>query len=374
MLELFSEKLKDTTQESTFDVLYSLFKDGWFQKDDIIDPFLDRRRYHMRTVWIFDLDNDLVRFHKANHYTRVALDLFRQQDVTAQDFLPYTPPAAATQGSLSKFKLHRRLMRRNGVCADSLERYRAFVGRLLSDFAYQWRHVLCGRYNNTTFRKLACGIVKILTLDFKVKEVTTQRRGIGGYLIWLNSLPEWEPFNENIVRAGGVSIVLSQYPRYAISMIRNDFRDYLRGKEKLDPSYCLKGSRTYLVLSVREVALFRIDTEQERCTTSERLFDGTLPLSDTALNLLLAAAQVRAPETPLHQLPVELQDNVLQNMSAGPVEKARAGCVLGLGSPFTWRSEGRVIERVEGRTHRTPWTPVESHVHFGESISGLVYK
>ncbi|KAG9251188.1 uncharacterized protein F5Z01DRAFT_298812 [Emericellopsis atlantica] len=357
MLKLFSEQLKDTTQESTFDVLYPLFKDDWLQKDDIIDPFLDRRRYHMRTVWIFDLDNDLVRFHKANHYTWVALDLFRQQDVTTQDFIPYTPPTPATQGSLSKLKLHRRLMRRNGICAESLARRGALVGRLLFDFAYQWRHVLCGRYNNSTF-----------------KEVCTPRPGIGGYLIWLNSLPEWEPFNESIVRVGGVSIVFAQHPCHAITMIRNDFRDYVRWETKLDPSYCLRGSRTYLVLSVREVALFRIDSEQERCTTTERLLDGTLPLSDTALNLLLEATQVKVPVTPLHQLPVELQDNVLQNMSAGPVERARAGCVLGLGSPFTWRSEGRDIQRVEGRTNRTPWPPVESHIHFGESIPGLVYK
>lgn len=93
---------------------------------------------------------------------------------------------------------------------------------MLADFAFQWS-VLCGRYNNSTFRKLACAIIRIITLDFNVEEVTTSRLGTGGFLVWLHSLPEWQPFSEDIVRVGGVSIVISQHPRHAITLIRNNF-------------------------------------------------------------------------------------------------------------------------------------------------------
>ncbi|KAI1336540.1 hypothetical protein F5Y15DRAFT_394112 [Xylariaceae sp. FL0016] len=262
-------------------------------------------------------------------------------------------------------------MRRNGI---DIERQKAFTCRLLADFAFQWRHILGGRYNQSTFQKLATAIIRIVTLDFNVQEATTPRQGNGGYHIWLHSLPEWESFSGHIVRVGGVSIVLSQHPRHAVTLIRNDYQEYIISKAEHRSSEASTASRTYFIVSIREVMFYRIDSESERCTSPERLFDGTLPPSNAAMEQLLEAVQNSGPMTTLNKLPVEVQDGILDYVSVGPIQRAVVGCLLNIGSPFTWRCAGRDIEREESHRSRTPWTPVESRVYFSRSFSGIVYK
>lgn len=120
--------------------------------------------------------------------------------------------------------------------------------------------------------------------------------------------------------------------------------------------------------------MYRINSELERYTEPKCLFNGIHPPSDEAIELLLQATQTSAPTTPLRKLPVELQDAILDEVSAGPIESARVGCLLDAGSAFTWRCGNRNIEREEGRRSRTPWTPVESHICFDGHPSGIAYK
>lgn len=133
-------------------------------------------------------------------------------------------------------------------------------------------------------------------------------------------------------------------------------------------------SLTYLILSVREIILYQINAYTERYTKPERLFDGIHPPSDKTIKLLLEATQTKASMTPIHRLPVELQHMILNKVSAGPIESARVGCILDAGSVFTWKCGDRSIEREEGHRNRMPWTPVESHIWFGNYSSGVAYK
>lgn len=337
----------------------------WHQQDDIISPFLGTRPAHVETLWIFDLDNDVLRYHKYNHFTRAALSLLREGPVAVSDFEPYTPRAGPMQSFPSLPWLLRRTMRRNGIRPECLSRRKAFIGRMLTDFAFQWRHLLCGEYNNSTFRKLASAIIRIITLDFNVDEVTTLSEQSDGPLVCIHSLPEWKSFNEDIVRAGGVSFVICRHPRHAIALMREDRRRSPVRHEDF---------RTYAVLSVRDFVIYRMDGDNERHTPAERFLDGSLPPSNAAIDQLLEATQIDGPKIALHKLPIELQDNILDNVSEGPIERAKVSCILDMGTPFTWKCGGRSIEREEGRTGRTPFSPVESHICFGKSISGLAYK
>lgn len=120
--------------------------------------------------------------------------------------------------------------------------------------------------------------------------------------------------------------------------------------------------------------VYRVTGNAERFTRPERLFDGINPPSDEAIKLLLEATQTSFPTTPIHHLPVELQNAVLDNLSADPIESARAGCFLNVGPVFAWKCGGRDIERQEERTLPTPETPAESHIRFGNSFTGIAYK
>ena len=360
--------------ESTFDTLYSQVATKWHQQDDIAHFFHDFRCVTVRTVWTFDLDGDILRFDKKGQNLCVPLNLVRQRSITISDFEPYEPPSLPKQTLQSVISRPYLKMRRKGLDLQSLERRQAFVCRVLTDFTFQWRHVLGSRYNNSTFRRLACAIVRITTLDFTVVEVTEPRHGIGGFLVWIHNLPEWEPFSGDIVRVGGTSIVICQHIPHAVSLIRQDFAKQSLSSQKDGSSGTSEKGLTYLILSVREIVLYRIDSQDERYTKSERLFDGIHPPSDEAIKLLLEATQTITPTAPICKLPIELQDMILDKVSAGPIESAKVGCMLNIGSVFTWKSGDRDIEREEGRRFRTSCTPVESHIWFGNHSSGIAYK
>ncbi|EOA86443.1 hypothetical protein ACJQWK_06207 [Exserohilum turcicum] len=369
MLQLYSNRLVGVARESTFDVLYAQVARDWHQQDDLVTPFNDRRWTHVRAVWTFDLDSDFLRLNQKDRDFCVPLNLVRQRAMTISDFEPYTlPPTLAKHALQSVYSAPCWKMRRN-IDLRQLQRRKAFVSRILADFAFQWRHVLCGRYNNSTFRRLANAIVRIVTLDFTVQEATLSRQGKGGFLVWIDNLPEWDFASGHIVRVGGTSIVICQHAPHAVTLVRKDF-----GKQIMSNPGSKEQTSTYLILSVRELILYRINSEFEKYTEPKRLFDGTNPPSDEAIELLLQATHTSAPTTPLHKLPIELQDAILDKVSAGPIESARVGCLLDAGTNFTWRCGNRDIQREEGRRSRTPWSHVESYILFGGCPSGIAHK
>jgi hypothetical protein len=240
---------------------------------------------------------------------------------------------------------------------------------MLSDFAFQWRHIFNGDYNNLTFRRFAYAIIKIVALDFNVKEITRSRPGLGGFLVWVHNLPGWDLPSSHIFKFGATSIVICQHGLHAISLIRKDF-----AKQAQLISNPTKETFTYLILSVREVVLYRINSEYERYTGPYRLFDGQHPPSDEAIELLLQSVQQSFKLPILRKMPIELQDSILDEVSAGPIERARIGCLLDAGSKFGWLCGTHIIEREEGRRSRTHQSPVESHVQFDGNDSGVAYR
>ncbi|KAF2494566.1 hypothetical protein BU16DRAFT_582471 [Lophium mytilinum] len=376
MLQMYSSKLLGPARdiESTFDTLYSRVARNWQQRDDVLTPFNDRRWSHVRSVWSFDLDSDILRLDKKDRNLWVPLNLIRQRYITISDFEPYEPPPTIAKHALQSMAVYPTpcwRIKRKEIDLQRIERHKAFISKILADFAFQWRHVLNGRYNNSTFRKFAYAIISIVTLDFTVEEVTLSRQGLGGFLVWIDRLPEWDFASRYIVRVGETSIVICQHAPHAVALIGEDFRKrILSTPDSEDRSF------TYLILSVRELILYRMNNQRPKYTEPMRLFDGTHPPPDEAIELLLQATQTStsALGAPLRKLPVELQDAILDNVSAGPIESARVGCLLDAGSSFSWKCGKRNIEREEGHRHRTPWTPVESHICFGGYRSGIAYK
>lgn len=210
-----------------------------------------------------------------------------------------------------------------------LQRLKAFLSRILADFTVQWRHVLCGSYNNLTCRKLAYAIVQIVTLDFSITEASLPHPDIDGFLVWVDSYPEWPLTADHIVRVGGISIAVCQHTPHAIALIRQDFTKRVESTPGL-----ANKSLTYLILSVREFSVYKLHPNMQRITEPMRLFDGINPPSDEAIEILLHATQTTRSMAPLHKLPLEVQDMILDEISTGSIEKARMGCLLNARSAF----------------------------------------
>ncbi|KAI0157207.1 hypothetical protein GGR57DRAFT_461240 [Xylariaceae sp. FL1272] len=364
VLQQYSRGLLGKPIDSTFDTVYCRVDRRWHLQDDIVDPFHDRRGAHIQTVWIFDLDNDILRLDKKNYRLQLPLYVLRSRAATIADFHSYAPPWLAEPRS-QPFLLPPYWKLRCGVLdLDRIERRRPLFGRILADFAFEWRHMLCSRYNDSTFRKFASAIIKIATLDFNVVEVDVTRQDPRDFLVLINNLPEWDPFKERIIPLSGISVVLSRNMPHAITMLKNDWAKR--------PSRWAPDSRYYLILTVREVILCRINRDSAIYTKPERLFNGYDPPSEEAMQMLLEATYVSFSKTAIHLLPVELQDHILDNVSAWPVERARVSCILGIGSIFRWRWKNRDIKSAELFRYSSPLP--ESHICFGNQLSGVAYR
>jgi hypothetical protein len=79
-----------------------------------------------------------------------------------------------------------------------LERPKAFLRSLLNDFAFQWRHAAYGPYNDHTFHRLAYAIIRIVNLDYTIKDLDIPRRAPGSALVRLQDLPQWDRWSGDI--------------------------------------------------------------------------------------------------------------------------------------------------------------------------------
>jgi hypothetical protein len=327
----------------------------------------DRRHFLVQTVWTFDIDCNILRIDRDGYHTQVPLATARRKLITMDDFEPCQPFVRPdTMSFLIGSHQYSRLVR-GGLNYSRMRRRRSLVSALLNDFALQWRHILTSPYNNSTFRRLAIGIIRLITLDFTTREINYPRKGSRS-LVRISDILRWQIWYENIVCVVSVSIVMCQHLAHASSLIRSDYfqlkREFTEGTAP--PSI-------YLILSLQEICLCRISHDNKQYTQPLGLLNNTLQFSSCAIELLPQATQ-QTPQPFLYCLPIEIHDMVLNYVSVGPTERAKIGCTPNIGTIFDWKEIGRDIMRKIDYTDRRDGTPVESHIWFGTWHSGLMYK
>lgn len=323
-------------------------------------------------MWIIDLDNDILQLRKRKQDRRIPLSMLREGCVFVSRMelfdLPPLPKYALIRGTMTPTWEPQ---------SKATMRQTAFIRRILEDFSHQWRHILRSRYNDSTFRRLACAILRLVSLDFRVEEAISSRVGMPGPLVRLNDVPVWESFRDQVIRFDHVTIVLCQHLNYATIAIRRDLGGRQMRQNQRRRSKKISDSVTYIALSVRDVFLCRASLNVKHApmyTQPERLLNGIEPPSKRALEFLLMAAPPTYLVSPVHNLPVEIQDMILREVSVDPIEAARIGCLFALGSAFRWENDGRLMTRQEVLNTETAGCPVESHIWFGGCGSGLAYK
>ncbi|RFU25249.1 hypothetical protein B7463_g11087, partial [Scytalidium lignicola] len=369
-LSLFSRVTNGIFEGFLFDALKSKLRLKWKQTYDTVYPFGDFRECFYETLWVFNLVDDILFFYKKDSSKRLPLFALRQRLITLEDFelcdLP-NPPETDIQKAFPapywKPALNVPAVRT------------AFVHRLLQDLNFQWRSVLRNRYNQLTFRKLARAVLRIAVLDFNVVEYSSWIHRQGGALVGTTDLPEWEPINSKVIPVGNLRVIATQDPQECIALIRKELnvQQTATSHESCNLANRLL-DQTYLIMSLRHIGLYRYTGTNLEWTEPEPFLNGRDPVSDRAVDLLLSAIPAIDPKTALHKLPIEIQDRILGYISSGPVEPAKIGCLLGLGSPFAWRDGRMLIESERVLRNRTDRSPVESQIWFGDYMSGISYK
>lgn len=339
-------------------------------------PFGDERQRFI-SICTIDFDQDLIAFSDESGHIQLPLARLREPDSEPPqrsefrsfeiaspptlDLLAFSPPYQ----KLTTFIPQRRL---------------AFASRILTDFAHQWRHILRSSYADSTFRRLAKAVISIATNSFHTQELST-RMQVDYYdrRPQVLKLPTWAPYESQSFTVGRTKVILNQDLRTALEIVKKKVEEI--GKP-LNTSNCTE-QRTYLLLSMRHILVCHVDAAGNFSHTAPKAFmDGITPPSISAIELFLQVLLPSRlpPHTPVHNLPLEIQDRILYHVSAGPIEAARLGCILGIGSPFTWRRavdwprHGGPIEMKSNPTHRNEYSPVESRIYFEGVFSEICYQ
>jgi hypothetical protein len=365
------------SSDATYDALLSEIPFKWNDDEyyDTVNPFGDLRQIDYDALWTFDIANDVLRYTNCSRCSHISLSLLRRGGVSLADMEalggPVPDPLTPTFDPATQYWEPQ---------VEKDDRTRAFTNRVLLDFNHQWRHILRNRYNSTTLRVLARAIIRLATLDFEVREETGGRHGQRGSYVWITKLPPWEPFAENIVPVGNVNVVVCQSLDEGLAMAQEHFSSHeKKTTERATAILSMQNELHYMVLSIKHIMLCHAsDSTKLKHTAPEALFNGnhgTGHPSELALDYLLwaTASARRVIRTPLQSLPVEVQDMILEHVSAGTVAAAKVGCSLGLGSPFLWKDGPLSLTLEETWTFRMPGMPVESQIWFGEQRSGIVY-
>ncbi|KID98571.1 hypothetical protein MAJ_05499, partial [Metarhizium majus ARSEF 297] len=340
-LELFSRIL--VGQEKCSSKLSAALEQGlslnWADVYDFVDPFGDPRG--------------------------ASLKLARERLLTLKDFEVLSSPRQTflEQQSLPGPHWEPKL--------GTLSRVRAFIGQVLRDFAFAWRHVLRRPMNTTTFMKLAYATIWILRMDFTILErIGFEYVDCGGPYVQLTDLPSWDTPEATLVQAGSSWFALSRDGREGLEMVQRHVNSILSLRNSTTTVM------TYAILTLRQVILCKADGNGLVWTRSETLF-GDIPASDTAIDMVLWAANTTSTEpqpSSINGLPIEIQDRILYYATASSVASAKLGCELGLGSAFSWDDRGEKIGIEETKRHRSESSPVESQIAFNGVMSGLSYK
>lgn len=344
-------------EDDRFNALHKGIAEKWVLRDETVKLFGDKRK-NLRFVCSFDLDQDILYYSDETcGYGHIQIPLSRFRDskhgpVQASEFTPFE---LSSPSPLNLTEFSPPFKEPSTPISD---RRLQFASRILSDFAHQWRHVLRSCYVDPTFRRFARAIVSIATYTFQVDEVSiSQHISFRSSYVTIVDVPVWEPYEHHILRIGGTTVVLDQDLQSALNIAREDAK-VLRGTGSKEPTAAQ--ANTYLLLSVRHMMACHVDS--------------TGNFSYTAPTTLLP------PRTPVHHLPLEIQDRILEQVSEGPIEAARLGCLLELGSPFTWMRfrdpprRGGAVELFISPSHRYENSPVESKICFGDDFSGLSYR
>ncbi|KAL2068574.1 hypothetical protein VTL71DRAFT_14911 [Oculimacula yallundae] len=368
--------LQGKSKASTFDALYTGIAETWLLRDDVVQPFGDRRQ-NVRFICTFNLDQDLLCYSDESGHIKVSLDRLRKPDYEPLQRFEFTPFKIAPPPPLDFAEFpppHKKpLTPIPKRCLD-------FAPRILSDFAHQWRHILRSSYAEPTFRRLAKAVVSIATYDFRVDEVSTRQHIYfrSSYVTVLD-VPSWPPYKCHLFSVGDTTIILDQDLQNALKIAKDKAKENNRA---INPSNCIE-KRTYLLLSVRHMLVCHVDSSGAfSCSAPITLMDGLTPPSPSAIHLLLQALSPSRPlaRTLVHDVPLEIQDRILKYVSEGSFEAARVGCILGVGSPYTWMRatdwprRGGPVELFISPSHRMEDAPVESKICFGDEFSGVSYR
>jgi hypothetical protein len=336
---------------------------------DVILPFGDEREWICRAIWIFDIEKNLI-IHHDNSYRSVAvLSEFFSGALHSMDQFEVVGPTVPVYEPISLLEA----TWDPELIVD--ERIQPVAHRLMTDFAYEWRHILRHNYNHHMLKKLARAVVSLANIQFTF---TTTIQSTFTYenftIVAPGEAPKWQGYAASIVPYGDGYLFLESDIIKGLEQVRNHHR------LNPPPSSLVVHKVNYIIFSVRHIMLCTTDQKEQLFYTQPIEFlNGLNPPTSFALDTLLHGLSSLSPTKPvytsLNTLPIEIQDMVLNHIWI-PIERATIGCLIGIGSPFNWRDHGEEIELID-KIHplaRKKGMPDRTSLFLDQEKLGLGYR
>ncbi|EXL68447.1 hypothetical protein FOPG_15491 [Fusarium oxysporum f. sp. conglutinans race 2 54008] len=195
---------------------------------DLVNPFGDTRGRSFNSVWTFDLDKDVLFLTKHDKLCSAPLSLARDRLLTLDDFELVRSPTEEIVEEITVSAPYWDLQ------LDVDQRKKAFLGRILRDFAY--------------------AVIWIISMDFGIVERTGFEHvgGGGGRYVGAADLPRWDAPNKTIVQVGSCWFVLARNIRKGLAMIREHMGSLAAIAETTT------GTASYAILTLRQIVCCKV--------------------------------------------------------------------------------------------------------------------
>ncbi|EXK83287.1 hypothetical protein FOQG_12467 [Fusarium oxysporum f. sp. raphani 54005] len=200
----------------------------WEDVYDQVNPFGDTRGRSFNSVWTFDLDKDVLFLTKHDKLCSAPLSLARDRLLTLDDFELVRSPTEEIVEEITVSAPYWDLQ------LDVDQRKKAFLGRILRDFAY--------------------AVIWIISMDFGIVERTGFEHvgGGGGRYVGAADLPRWDAPNKTIVQVGSCWFVLARNIRKGLAMIREHMGSLAAIAETTT------GTASYAILTLRQIVCCKV--------------------------------------------------------------------------------------------------------------------
>ncbi|CAO2652379.1 Nn.00g006620.m01.CDS01 [Neocucurbitaria sp. VM-36] len=330
-------------------------------------------------VWTIDFDQNRLFYDRDGMHLVYHFSLPDGKPIRLRHFRPYIPIQLPIKP----------LMHSAAICSQlsappdtiPLQLF-DFVYRIVSDYEFNWRinKFTTERYG---LQQLANGLLSCFTLNFKAQKIPPKNTSGSSYFCK-------RPRKENLLRwrawpsppvvptvsLEDTHILFTERIEEAMVLVNEHFASV--GLARLVLSNRLGATAQYVVTSIREIQYFRKTHQSASCTPVSSFFNGQDPPSRTGVQWMLSAIHGHAYplRAPIHDLPVELQEIILDYATDGSViDRAVYASVLGIEVAFEWKEDTLPLRLCDlSKYRKLDESKSEHQVLFWDDYVGLSYQ
>lgn len=325
-------------------------------------------------VWTVDFDQDRIFLDREDLHLVHPFSLPEVYSIRIERFEPYTP------ADLPPWKPKQ--LRTSWTLPDVIpQQLFDLVYRLVSDYYHSWYGRKFSIESPRGLQQLGFGILSCLTLNFKASSWHPDTFNADSWPWETNmssNLLRWRtwptPPVVPTIDLGRVVIIFSARLEDAARLVQDHYMQGI-GKNTHQPSPFPE--IIYVVTTLRAIQVFK-----KTQTTTEATFavsflydDGTV--SPIAVRWLLNAIHGHwyPLTTPIHPLPIEIHELILDHASTCDIDRAVYASLLGIGMPFNWTSGNIPLKHLEllNIRHINGIHP-EQRLMFWDEYMGLSYQ